>query len=124
MRKMMAFLGFVVVGWGSGLVPWTAIAMAGETPTPATIISETSVACGTKQQGKKQSTSLVCQQYTVRTSTTEYQVRQEKPSDKGILAPNTPIEFTLSKDKMKFKVNGKKYEFLVVGTSGVGAQTR
>ncbi len=124
MRKMMAFLAFVVVGSVPGLVPGTAVARAGETPTPATIISETSVACGTKQQGKKQSTSLLCQQYTVRTSTTEYQVRQEKPSDKDILAPNTPIEFTLSKDKMKFKVNGKKYEFLVVGTSGVGAQTR
>jgi hypothetical protein len=124
MRKMMAFMVFVAVGWGPGLVPGTAVAMAGETPTPATIIAETSVACGTKQQSKKQSTSLVCQQYTVRTSTTEYQVRQEKPSDKDILAPNTPIEFTLSKDKMKFKVNGKKYEFLVVGTSGMGAQTR
>ncbi|MGB2633682.1 MAG: hypothetical protein WAM58_07080 [Candidatus Acidiferrum sp.] len=124
MRKWMAVLAFVVVGLISGLVPGAALAAAGETPTPATLVSETSVACGSKQQGKKQSTSLLCQQYTVRTSTTEYQVRQEKPSDKDILPPNTPIEFTLSKNKMKFKVNGKKYEFLVVGTSAVGAQTR
>ncbi len=124
MRKMMGFLAFVVIGLIPGLVPGAAVAVAGDTAMPATIISETSVACGSKQQNKKQSTSLLCQQYTVRTSTTEYQVRQEKPSEKDILPPNTPIEFMLSKDKMKFKVNGKKYEFLVVGTSALGAQTR
>jgi hypothetical protein len=122
MRKMMAFLAFLIVGLNPGLVP--GVAVAGETPTPATIISETSVPCGSKQQNKKQSTSLLCQQYTVRTSTSEYQIRQQKPSETQILAANTPIEFTMSKDKMKFKVNGKKYEFLVVGTSAVGAQTR
>jgi hypothetical protein len=124
MRKVMAFLTVVIIGLIPGLVPGAAVAAAGETPTPATIISETSVACGSKQQNKKQSTSLLCQQYTVRTSTTEYQIRRQKPSETEILAANTPIEFTMSKDKMKFKVNGKKYEFLVVGTSAVGTQTR
>lgn len=124
MRKLTAFLAFVVVASLPALLPGASVAMAGEAPTPATIISESSVPCGSKQQNKKQSTSLLCQQYTVRTSTTEYQIRQEKPSEKDILPPNTPIEFTVSKDKMKFKVNGKKYEFLVVGTSAVGAQTR
>jgi hypothetical protein len=39
-----------------------------------------------------------------------------------ILPANTPIEFTLDKDKMKFKLNGKKYEFLVVGMSAIQAQ--
>lgn len=101
-----------------------AVLAADDTPTSATIISESSVACGSKQQGKKQSADLLCQQYTVRTSTTEYQIRQEKPSGKEIFPANTPIEFTKNKDKMKFKVNGKKYEFLVVGTSAVGAQVR
>ena len=37
----------------------------------------------------------------------------------NIFPPNTPIDFTLDKDKMKFKANGKKYEFLVVGTSAI-----
>jgi hypothetical protein len=124
MQKVTAFLTFLILGLIPGLVPGRALALAGETPTSATIISETSVACGSKQQGKKESTSLLCQQYTVRTSTTEYLIRQEKPSEKEILPANTPIEFTMSKGKMKFKVNGKKYEFLVVGTSVVGAQTR
>jgi hypothetical protein len=98
--------------------------LANDTPSTATIVSESSVACGSKQQNKKQSTDLLCQQYTVRTSTTEYQIRQEKPSGKDIFPANTPIEFTMNKDKMKFKVNGKKYEFLVVGTSAIGAQVR
>ncbi len=112
MRKFLVFVSFL--GFGA----W--IGLAAETLTPAKIVSETSVACGSKQQGKKQSTSLLCQQYIVHTATTEYQIRREKPSEKEILPANTPIEFTLSKDKMKFKVNGKKYEFLVVGTSSLG----
>jgi hypothetical protein len=97
---------------------------AAEQPMAGTIVSETSVDCGTKKQGKKESTDLLCQQYTVRTATTEYKIRQQKPSEKSILPANTPIEFTLDKDKMKFKVNGKKYEYLIVGTSAIGAQTK
>jgi len=85
----------------------------------ATIVSQTSVDCGTKKQSKKTSTSVLCHQYTVRTSTTEYQIRQQKPGSMNIFPPNTPIDFTLDKDKMKFKANGKKYEFLVVGTSAL-----
>jgi hypothetical protein len=91
-------------------------------PMSGTIISEQSVDCGTKKQGKKSTTDLLCQQYTVRTATTEYQVRQPKPSDQAILPANTPIEFSIDKDKMKFKSNGKSYEFLVVGASAIGAK--
>jgi hypothetical protein len=94
---------------------------AAETAMSGTIVSESSVDCGTKKQGKKESTDLLCQQYTVQTATTEYKIRQAKPSERAILPANTPIEFTLDKDKMKFKVSGKKYEYLVVGTSAIGA---
>lgn len=97
---------------------------AGKNPEAGTIVSEKSVECGTKNQGKKKSTEVLCQQYTVRTATTEYQIRQEKPADKAIIPANTPIEFTLDKDKMKFKANGKSYEYLVVGTSAVSLQTK
>ena len=89
-----------------------------------TIVSEASVDCGTKKQGKKESTDLLCQEYTVRTPTTEYKIRQEKPADKTILPANTPIEFTIDKSKMKFKANGKKYEYLIVATSALGADTK
>jgi hypothetical protein len=106
------------------LVSGATYCTAAETPMTGTIISESSVDCGTKKQGKKESTNLLCQQYSVRTATTEYQIRQPKPANKAILPANTPIEFTLDKDKMKFKVNGKKYEYLIVGTSGLGGQTR
>jgi hypothetical protein len=87
-----------------------------------TIISESSVACGTKTQGKKQSSELLCQQYTVRTETTEYQIRQPKPASKAIVPANTVIDFKIDKDKMKFTADGKKYEYLVVGTSAIGAK--
>ncbi len=112
------FLAVAVLAMGAS---WSS---AAQPPMAGTIISETSVDCGTKKQGKKESTNLLCQQYTVRTATAEYQIRQPKSADKAILPANTPIEFTLDKDKMKFKVNGKKYEYLIVGTSAVGVSTK
>jgi len=93
------------------------------TLTSGTIISMQSVDCGTKKEGKKTTTALLCQQYTVRTATTEYQIRQPKPAEQDILPANTPIQFTLDKNKMKFKVNGKSYEFLVISASAISAQT-
>src|SRR6516165_10643757 len=98
--------------------------LAGTTPMAGTIISEQSVDCGTKNKGKKSSTDVVCQQYVLHTSTTEYQIRQPKPKDEAIIPANTPIQFTIDKDKMKFKVNGKGYEFLIVGTSALSPQSR
>jgi len=98
--------------------------LAGTTPMAGTIISEQSVDCGTKNKGKKSSTDVVCQQYIVHTSTTEYQIRQPKPKDQAIIPANTPIQFTIDKDKMKFKVNGQGYEFLIVGTSAIGSQSK
>lgn len=84
-------------------------------PQAGTIISENSVPCGSQvAKNKKTSADLMCQEYVVRTTTTEYHVRQEKPAEKPLIPVNTPVEFTLDKDKMKFKANGKKYEYLVV----------
>jgi len=116
MKKTILAAAILVIG--------ASFSAAGQHPMTGTIISEVSVDCGSKNQGKKQSTDLLCQQYTVRTDTTEYQIRQPKPSAKAILPANTPIEFTLDKDKMKFKVDGKGYEYLVVGTSALGAQAK
>jgi len=98
--------------------------LAGTTPQSGTVVSEQSVDCGTKNKGKKSSTDVVCQQYVVRTSTTEYQVRQPKPKDQAIIPANTPIQFVIDKDKMKFKVNGQGYEFLIVGTSALSPQSK
>jgi hypothetical protein len=36
--------------------------------------------------------------------TTDYIIRQPKPSDETIIPLNTAIQFTLDKNKMKFKV--------------------
>jgi hypothetical protein len=95
---------------------------AGQKLTSGTIVSMQSVECGSKKEGKNKSMHLVCQQYIVHTSTTEYQIRQPKPSEQEIFPANTMIQFVLDKNKMKFKLNGKKYEFLVVGTSAVAAR--
>jgi hypothetical protein len=96
--------------------------LAANTPQSGTIISEKSVECGTKKKGKKSSTEVLCQQYVVHTATTEYDVRQPKASDQAIIPPNSAIEFTIDKDKMKFKFNGKSHEFLIVGTSALSAE--
>jgi hypothetical protein len=93
----------------------------GEKPQTGTIISETSVDCGSKTDKHKKSTDLLCQEYVVRTTTTDYHVRQPKPSNQALIPVNTSVEFTLSKDKMKFKANGKSYDYLVVSESAAGA---
>jgi hypothetical protein len=113
MRNILMTAAMLAIGalWG-----W-----AGEKPMTGNIVSESSVDCGTKKQGKKNSTDILCQQYKVQSASTEYQIRQQKPSNSSIIPANTPIEFTIDKNKMKFKANGKKYEYLIVGTSAIGA---
>lgn len=93
-------------------------AFADKTPLSGTIISMQSVECGSKKKGKT-STSLLCHQYVVRTASSEYQFRQQKPAEEHVFPANTPIQFTLNKNKAKFKVDGKNYEYLVVGTSAL-----
>lgn len=100
------------------------LAQAGK-PQMGTIISENSVACGsTVEKGKKSkqmTVEVLCQEYVVRAADTDYHIRQMKPADKALIPVNTPIEFTLDKDKMKFKANGKSYEYLIVSEAAVAA---
>jgi hypothetical protein len=97
------------------------LAQAGEKPQTGTIISESSVDCGSKTDKHKKTTALLCQEYVVRTSTTDYHVRQQKPSNQALIPVNAGVEFTLNKDKMKFKANGKSYDYLVVSESAAGS---
>ena len=57
---------------------------------------------------------MLCLEYVVRTETTGYHVHQERRADQELIPVNTSIEFTLDKDKMKFRTNSKKYGYLVV----------
>ena len=82
-------------------------------PQPGTILSQTSVACGAKKS-KKEEINLMCQQYVVRSGSTDYTIRQSKPSEQNLIPLNTAIQFTLDKNKMRFKVNGTSFEFIVV----------
>jgi hypothetical protein len=96
------------------------VASAGPKPQPGTILSQTSVACGAKKS-KKQDIDLMCQQYVVRSGTTDYTIRQPKPSDQALIPLNTAVQFTLDKSKMKFKANGKSLEFMVVGQAAASS---
>jgi hypothetical protein len=89
-----------------------------------TIVSESSVSCGSEAKSKKQTVEMMCQEYVIRTDTTEYHVRQEKEAHKALLPVNAPVELTLKKDKMKFKVDGKEYEMLVVSESAAAPASK
>ena len=69
MRRQVLVLAALLLG--------ASIVSADQKAMQATIVSQTSVDCGSKKHGKKETTSILCQQYTVRTSTTEYQIRQQ-----------------------------------------------
>jgi hypothetical protein len=94
-------------------------AAAAKDKMQGTIMSENSVSCGSEAKGKnkKETVTLMCQEYVIRTGTTDYHVRQEKEAHKAMLPVNAPAELSLSKDKMKFTVNGKSYEMLIVSES-------
>jgi len=106
MRKSLTLFAFLFLS--------AAITSAGPQPQPGTILSQTSVACGAKKS-KKNDIDVLCQQYVLRSGTTDYTIRQPKPSDQTLIPINTEIQFTLDKNKVKFKVNGKSFEFIVVG---------
>jgi hypothetical protein len=108
---------------GAVLLFGTILVRAGNKPQMGTIISEKSVACGSKVEKNKQTVEVLCQEYVVRTAGTDYHIRQLKASEKALIPVNTPIEFTLDKDKMRFKANGKSYEYLVVSEDAVAADT-
>lgn len=92
---------------------------AANIPQTATVISENSVNCGS--QGGKKSIDLLCQDYVVRTTSVEYHIRQQKPSNQALVPVNTKIAFTIDKNKIKFKVDGKSYEYVIVSEAAMGA---
>ncbi len=95
------------------------LAQAATAPQTATVISENSVNCG--KQGGKKSIDLLCQDYIIRTASVEYHIRQNKPSNKALVPVNTKIDFTTDKDKIKFKVDGKSYEYVIVSEAAIAA---
>ena len=100
-----------------------AVASAGPKPQAGTILSQTSIACGA-QKSKKKDIDLLCQQYVLRSGTTDYTIRQPKPSDQTLIPINTETQFTLDKNKVKFKVNGKSFEFVVIAQAAASPATR
>ena len=95
------------------------LAQAANLPQTATVISENSVNCGSK--GGKKSIDLLCQDYIVRTSSVEYHIRQKKPSNQALVPVNTKITFTIDKDKIKFNIDGKSHEYIIVSEAAISA---
>jgi hypothetical protein len=95
-----------------------AVASAGPKPQSGTILSQISVACGTKKS-KKQDIHLLCHQY----GNTDYSIRQPKPSEQAIIPLNTAIEFKLDKNKMKFKADGQSFEFMIISQAAASSAT-
>lgn len=96
------------------------VTLAGPKPQSGTILSQTSVGCGTKKS-KKQDIDLLCHQYVVRSGVTDYTIRQPKPDEQHIIPLNTAIQFTLDKNKMKFKFNGTSFQFLVMSQAAASS---
>jgi hypothetical protein len=107
----------------AGVVVLVAGAAAAKDQMQGMIVSESSVPCGSEAKGKKQTVQMMCQEYVIRTDATDYHVRQEKEEHKALLPVNAPVELTMSKDRMKFKVNGKGYEMLIVSESAAPTGT-
>jgi hypothetical protein len=93
------------------------LAHAADAPQAGKVISEQSVNCGEK--GAKKKLDLLCQEYVVHTASTDYHIRQKNPGSQALVPVNAAVEFTLDKDKMKFKVDGKSYEYIVVSETAV-----
>jgi hypothetical protein len=105
MKRLLASFAALVLAVGS--------TSAGPKPQAGLVLSHTSVACGTKKS-KKQDIELLCQQYVVRSGTTDYTIRQPKPDEQHLIPLSTPIQFTLDKNMMKFKFNGTSFKFMVI----------
>jgi len=112
MKKSLTFFAAVFLS--------AVVTYAGSQPQPGTILSQTSVACGAKKS-KKKDIDVLCQQYVLRSGSTDYTIRQPKPSDQTLIPINTPTQFTLDKNKVKFKVNGKSFEFILVGQAAASS---
>lgn len=91
-------------------------------PQAGTVVSEKSVNCG-EQGGHKKSIDLVCQEYVLRTDSTDYHVRQQKPTHLALVPVNTKVDFVIDKDKVKFKIDGKSYEYIVVSEAAIGSSS-
>jgi len=112
MKKSLTIFAALLLG--------ASVAAASPKPQAGTILSQTSVACGAKKS-KKEEINLLCQQYVVRSGSTDYTIRQAKPSEQNLIPLNTAIQFTLDKNKMKFKVNGASFEFIVVSQAAASS---
>ena len=104
----------------AALVLAVSVALAGPKPQSGTVLSQTSVACGTKKS-KKQDIEVLCHQYVVRSGLTDYTIRQPKPDDQHILPLNTPVQFTLDKSMMKLKADGNSFKFMVISQAAVSS---
>lgn len=96
----------------------SAPAQAKDVSQTATIVTMSSVPCGTKG-GTKQTHELLCHEYVLRSDSTEYHVQQKEAKSTDLLAIGQQATFTIHKDRMRLHATNtsgkpKDFEFVVV----------
>lgn len=86
----------------------------------ATVTAMNAVPCGSQQKRHKKTREMLCQEYVLETSSTEYHVRQKEEKHTEPLPIGAAAEFRLKKDTMKLRVpagSGKEREYVIVSIS-------
>jgi hypothetical protein len=91
----------------------------------ATVMTMSSVPCGTKVAHQKQTRELLCHEYVLRAGSTEYHIQQKEQKSTDLLALGQQATFTIHKDRMRLhatNTNGKAkdFEFVVVSMTAAG----
>jgi hypothetical protein len=94
------------------------VAAAGPKPQSGKILSHTSVTCGARNQNRTSTCCASSMSSAPAPPTTPF---VSQASDQTLFSINTAIEFKLDKNKMKFKVDGKSFEFIVVSQAAASS---
>jgi hypothetical protein len=97
----------------------SALARAKDVSETATVVSMTSVPCGTKGEHRKKAREPLCHEYVLRSGSTDYHVQQKEEKGAHLLAIGRQATFTIHKDRMRLQATTTKgkvedFEFVLV----------
>lgn len=94
--------------------------LSAATYTEGNVASMHSVPCGRQGKSHKRVEQMLCEQYLIRTGTTDYQIRQELPKRVYLLPVGQGVYFRVEKNRMVvrgYTLDGKKIkdqEYIVI----------
>ena len=102
----------------------SALAQAKDVGQTATIVAMNSVPCSPKIGHRKESGGPLCQEYILRSDSTEYHIQQKQAKSSDILALQQQATFTLHKNQMRLHATNtsgkaKDYDFVVVSMNTI-----